>query len=169
MFCKFCGANKGTAELCPNCEQEPVKVTEEKSGSWLMTLGVVLLSAIAILFFANIAGKSASDLSTYSAPVPSAPTLPATYEVAYKVGGTCGRASMTYANSQGGTEQTTRSLPWTQAYYTMGRGDFAYVSAQNERNAVNIYCEIFVNGVSWKKSSSSGGYSIASCSGSVGE
>ena len=56
-----------------------------------------------------------------------------------------------------------------QTYNTMGRGDFAYVSAQNQRDEGTIYCEIFVNGVSWKRSQSSGAYVIASCSGRVGD
>jgi hypothetical protein len=50
---------------------------------------------------------------------------------------------------------------------TANHGAFAYLSAQNTSAYGEITCEIVVDGQSFKKSTSDGGYTIASCSGSV--
>ena len=91
-----------------------------------------------------------------------------TYQVKYKVGGTTSQASLTYENAQGGTEQMDVRVPWEKTIGTVERGDFLYLSAQNQNDSGSITCEIWVDGNRWKHSISSGAYVIASCNGSAG-
>lgn len=87
------------------------------------------------------------------------------YVVVYRIEGKDAyRASLTYSNAQGGTEQTDVALPW---YKTLNvpPGEHLYISAQNLSYQGDISCEIVVNGRSFRKSTSSGEFSIASCSG----
>lgn len=72
---------------------------------------------------------------------------------------------LTYANAQGGTEQVTVALPWS-ASYNMSQGDFLYVSAQNQEAAGDVTTTIQVDGNTFKTSTSSGAYVIATASGS---
>ena len=94
---------------------------------------------------------------------------PATTSIIYYVEGTDGvnRASLTYENEQGGTEQLDAPLPW-RLVLTVKPGQFVYVAAQNT-SGVNggISCEIVANTTSFKKSQSRGVAVIASCSGSA--
>ena len=91
------------------------------------------------------------------------------YTVKYDVIGEsgCRAASLTYENAQGGGEQFDAKLPFSK-YYTMEKGSFAYISAQNDNDRGKITCRIYVDGVEWKKSTSSGAYVISTCSGLVG-
>ncbi len=76
--------------------------------------------------------------------------------------------SLTYENAQGGTQQNkTDAAQWSE-WYTMEAGDFAYLSVQNQKASYGVKCEIYVDGTLWKTSASDGGYTIATCSGSVG-
>ena len=122
-------------------------------------LGKLLLVVIAFAMLYVIFGCG----GTSSYPPPKSG-----YTVKYEVRGDgCYRASLTYSNAQGGTEQYDVKLPFSKSYL-MKLGDFAYVSAQNDNDRGKITCRIYVDGVEWKKSTSSGAYVIASCSGLVG-
>jgi hypothetical protein len=113
---------------------------------------LLLITAILILSALACGG----DVST---------PAPATYGITYQV--ECDHNfSVTYENDQGGTEQGDYSK--FSQYYTMNRGDFAYLSAQCLEENCDITCKIRVDGDLWKVSSSNGDYVIASCSGSVG-
>lgn len=97
------------------------------------------------------------------------------YLVTYKVKGpTLARpmaASVTYSNAQGGTEQADVRVPiggWERSF-TVKEGFFAYLSAQNAQDWGWVTAEIWINGVRWKRSTSSGAYVIATCSGTVGD
>ncbi len=86
------------------------------------------------------------------------------YLVTYSVSGSTKSASLTYANSQGGTAQETVSVPWSKQY-TFKKGDFLYISAQNEQDTGSVTTDIRVNGVLTKTATSSGAYVIATASG----
>jgi hypothetical protein len=100
---------------------------------------------------------------THSAPPPRDTTAAVIYRV---TGVAANFADVTYQNAQGGTEQRHVSLPWNMTL-TVNHGAFAYLSAQNASAYGAITCEIQVDGVPFKKSTSSGAYTIASCSGSA--
>ena len=101
--------------------------------------------------------------STGPAPAPT----PHTYRVIYRVGGFASKASLTYETASG-TEQRTVTLPWETAF-DVKRGQFVYLSAQNETDRGSVTAEIIVDGASWKKATSTSEYGIANVSGSVGE
>jgi hypothetical protein len=96
--------------------------------------------------------------------VSSSPTV---RTVIYRVSGSTTFADLTYENGSGGTEQQHDArVPWTKTLYVRP-GQFVYLSAQNGMEFGGITCEILVEGQVYKRSTSSGGYTIASCSGSV--
>jgi len=86
-------------------------------------------------------------------------------EATYRVSGTAKSASLTYETPTG-TEQRTVNLPWSKTY-KFSKGDFAYISAQNQGEVGTVKVEIKVDGTVWKHAESSGAYVIASCSGAL--
>ena len=85
-----------------------------------------------------------------------------TSKVTYRVDGT-GRASLTYSNATGGTEQREVTLPWTQTF-DGSPGEFLYLSAQNEEEYGGVVASISINGRVVKDATSSGGFTIATVS-----
>lgn len=84
-------------------------------------------------------------------------------DVTYEVTGSASEASLTYENGDGGTSQEKVALPWSLTVKAPA-SNFLYISAQNEGDYGDIACTITVDGKVIKTSSSSGGYTIASCS-----
>lgn len=90
---------------------------------------------------------------------------PQTYSVTYSVTGVnTSSASVTYENSSGGTAQETITLPWSKNI-TGKPGSFLYVSAQNNKNTGSITASISINSTVFKTTTSSGGFVIATASG----
>lgn len=84
------------------------------------------------------------------------------YKVTYRVDGN-GRASLTYTNATGGTEQHEVKLPWTLTFN--GRyGEHLYLSAQDKGNNSAVVVSITVNGRIVKDAISSERYGIATVS-----
>jgi len=105
------------------------------------------------------------------------------------------KVSVTYSNSQGGTEQISDIEITKKAkdlkgfneiedpiiksdavnaiiivqYAMFPIGEFLYISAQNQNDFGNTTVIIMVNNKIWKSSSANGGYSIAEASGYYGE
>lgn len=126
--------------------------------NWLLTclaivggLGVLAVVGVVGLF---IIGRSAR------------PALSQTVTIDYKVQGTAIRASLTYKNASGGTVQEDVNLPWEDRMEVQ-RGSFVYISAQNKGETGTITCTITANLVEYKRTTSSGAYKIAVCSGQV--
>jgi hypothetical protein len=112
-----------------------------------------------------ILGGGSSTPRLNNAPI--APAAPRTNVVIYNVDGLDGaaRASLTYTNEQGGTQQEDNvALPWRKAL-SVPRGQFVYVSAQNQDGYGGVSCDIRVDTQLFKHSESRGAYVIASCSG----
>jgi hypothetical protein len=107
--------------------------------------------------------SGASNNGSTLAPAPASAT--GTYTVLYVVSGSAKQASLTYNNSQGGTAQQTVNLPW-QTQFTMKKGDFLYISAQNQADVGSVVSEIKVDGNVFKSTISSGAFVIATASGS---
>ncbi len=96
-------------------------------------------------------------------------TLSAGHEVTYRLGGTAETVGITYSNVQGGTEQRDAvRTNWTHAMTGVERGQFVYISAQNNGRSGSVSCQIVVDEVVFRESTSSGAYAIATCSGRVG-
>ena len=98
-----------------------------------------------------------------STPVPESDIF-----ITYEVGGTTDKASLTYENKDGNTEQKTVSLPWRLSFEAKP-GAFLYVSAQNERESGSVTCKILENNLVKETATSEGAFVIAKCSRSAGE
>jgi len=166
--CPYCGETiKAQAIVCRYCRRDlpspsKIKQDEKKGRNWITILFIVILGVVLIVWFLAQLGSSLERTN----PILFEPTT-TTYHVRYEIVGTAKEASLTWNNSQGGTEQGDYIIPYKQTF-TFSRGDFAYISAQNLGKTGNITCQIWVNDVKWKESTSTGAYSIATCSGSVG-
>ena len=87
--------------------------------------------------------------------------------VTYKVEGSS-TASITLETDEGGVAQfANKHLPWTKTYQEFERGDFVYLSAQNDGNSGFVRVTILVDNLSWKSTISSGAYVIATATGSL--
>jgi hypothetical protein len=96
-----------------------------------------------------------------------------TYDVMYQVDGTATSADLTLTTANGGTsQQQDVALPIKNSagqdglHITVTKGTFVYISAQNNGGGT-ITCHIFINGLEAISNTSSGEYTIASCSGRV--
>ena len=149
------------------------------------TILIITLIVVSICFFSgctqqqNTTNEDNSKISKTESPEDTAIQYFDWYMVTYKVTGT-GPASVTYANSQGGTEQRANvELPWEKKLTYMHEGDFVYISAQNNDEyggyiTVEIYLLHCYKGWSAtelgtlvKKSTSRGLYTIATASGII--
>jgi len=88
--------------------------------------------------------------------------------ITYEVGGTTDKASLTYENKDGNSEQKTVSVPWRFSFEAKP-GAFLYVSAQNERESGSVTCKILENNLVKGKAASEGAFVIAKCSRTAGE
>ena len=90
------------------------------------------------------------------------------HSIEYRVNGDCESASLTYRNTQGGTEQIHEaSLPWSYSNKISKQEldkIFLSISAQNDCRNGSITSSIYVDGNQIKTSKSSGAYVIASAS-----
>jgi hypothetical protein len=88
------------------------------------------------------------------------------HQVQYKVEGSAYKASLTYRNATGGTDQITVKPPWVLTFAGQP-GQFAYLSAQNTEDWGSIECTILLDGIAVRRANSNSPYGIASVSGTV--
>ncbi len=119
---------------------------------------VVIIILIAVGISTCLGGNS-TDTSTPSYTPPSYPS------VVYEITGSAIYASVTLNNGGGGTEQYSKvAIPWSYTEQSFA-DNFLYVSAQNQGDRGTVTVKIYVDGVLFKTSSSSGAYVIATASG----
>ena len=145
----------------------PASQTSRASKPVLGWLGVtmsVLVGAGGLVLVVQIGLANSSQQATS----PAAPQLRVTYEV----DGTASTAGVT-ASTPTGTEQHDINIPLTNTSGVAGvshvaqRGEFLYLSAQNQGSEGTITCRITLDGEVVSENSSSGEYGIASCEFSV--
>lgn len=126
---------------------------------------------VAVIVFFGLGAFAMVGLAATGGPNLVAPT---SHTVVYKVGGTASQADITYRNSTGDTSQQDNiDVPLTRKsdggqgliLENMHRGDFLYISAQNQDRYGSITCSIEVDGVVVKTNTSHGAFTIATCSG----
>lgn len=70
-------------------------------------------------------------------------------------------------NAEGGTSQYSDvAVPWSTSF-SSNKGNFVYISAQNQGQSGTVTVSIISNGTTFKTSTSSGAYVIATASGSL--
>lgn len=136
---------------------------------------VALLAAVAVAVvavFASTASGSSSSASSDSGS--STSHYSSTVDVLYEVEGTATGTDVTLESPTGTSQLTGKAVPLGNRsagtrgiHYTMPRGHFVYLSAQNTDDTGSITCKITVDGVLVASNTSSGGYAIASCSGTA--
>ncbi len=87
-----------------------------------------------------------------------------THKVKYIVSGATSSASLTYENEHGNTEQISKAKVPIEIPVEMRDGAFLYISAQNQEEYGSIVTEIEVDGKSYNRTTSQGGYVIATSS-----
>lgn len=167
-FCAACGHQFAQGEEGDRRRQDldDVRQLERVLAPLLAVVLVVVCGCIGayLLVPGLFAGRSYAPLAR------PAGTVNTGYTVRYEVTGTARYVSITLENDSGGTEQLDKtSVPWSRTYYGFRRGDFVYLSAQNQGDSGSVVATIYVNGSQWKQSESTGAYVIATASGSVGE
>src|SRR5688572_28364997 len=84
------------------------------------------------------------------------------YKITYRVDGSS-RASLTYTNATGGTEQHEVQLPWTITFESR-YGEHLYLSAQDKGYNGKIVSSITINGQIVEDATSTERYGIATVS-----
>lgn len=133
-------------------------------------LAVVAVLVGALFVASNINSRPAAE----SPPSSSGSFSNALPEVVYEVEGTAAVANITYTTSSGIAQQSSVKVPLTAKggsqrgiTFTMDRGDVVSISSQNRGSSGSLTCRITVDGVVVSTNTSSGAYTIATCSGSV--
>ncbi|MET3705869.1 hypothetical protein ABIB17_000468 [Arthrobacter sp. UYEF6] len=146
-----------------------------------MNRAVVLISASAAILLAVSACSSTSTSNTSS----GSNALPSTVNVLYEVSGTATGADITIETGSGTSQQSisvplkSKSSGATGLSFTMERGAFVYISAQNKGNMRkgasvsdkdfygSLTCRISVDGTVISENTTTSKYGIASCKGSA--
>lgn len=141
-------------------------------------------NAIGVIACVALLGLSACSAGSSSTPVSAA--KPSTVTVLYEVDGTASGADITIETGDGTSQQsvkvplTSKSSGKQGLTFTMQRGSFVYISAQNKGkmrpgasvNSPDFYgsltCRITVEGTVISENTTTGEYGIASCKGSAG-
>ena len=143
---------------------------EKKSNGCIKTLAVIGAIALVVvaIFVVAVMGATRS--------IRSGGNLSASRQVVYKITtnrdwGTCYGFDTTY-EMPSGTSQKSVSLcdgktSGVVDQRSAARGDFVYLSVQNDEQLAKIGCEIYVDGRLLFHTQSEGQYVIASCSGTV--
>src|SRR5690606_5532568 len=135
--------------------------TGPRDAMWLF--GFVVLLLVFCLAQCSPGDRQAADRSF----VPASAPRPTTNAITYLVQGG-GSGAMTYSTPDGGTEQVTARLPWSHSFRAPV-GTTLYLSAQNQESSGDITASILLDGTVWRRSNSSGGYTIATASGNTQE
>lgn len=129
--------------------------------TWV-ALGVIVALAISALIWTwspiTPTGRVGGSSSTHTV----------VYQVEADTAYGSGRTGMvTIQTDDGGTSQGVVALPLASTFTGFHSGDFAYVSVQNQQHAGSVACRITVDGTVLSENTSTGGYTIATCQGSV--
>jgi hypothetical protein len=160
VVCRFCGRDLRAANPTPQPSiRAPVPAAPaapKKKGSAVPLMLVGLIVIVLIWICSRGSGGSQPQYS---------PPKVKTYTITYKITGTANKASVTYNNKTGDTEQKDITIiPWKYEFTTTEESPFLYISAQNDGETGTIKCEILADGVSLSKAESSGAYKISTCS-----
>ncbi len=126
-------------------------------------IGLAVVGCVGLAFMVALFGESDDDSGNLGS---SSDTVRVVYRVTDS--SPSGTASLNYENAGGNTEQVEDAdTPWEERL-SLGRGGFAYVSAQRQGpGSGTVRCTISVDGEVVEEAESTGQFVIATCSGSV--
>ncbi len=130
-------------------------------GAGILILGII----VTIVSINNATPKFSSSSSKSESYTSSLRT------VIYEVEGTAKSVDITMESGSGTSQQSNLKVPLSSKGGAKGltlkvdRGDFVYISAQNQGSSGSVTCRITVDNVVVSTVTSSGGYTIATCSG----
>lgn len=170
-FCQDCGRQRfgpplaESASATANPIAPPPVAAAKKSSS---AVGFCVLIAIVLVGYGYLRGSDSDGSS-----VDNSGPIDTSVEVTYEVDGSSSSADLTISTPGGGTSQRGDSaVPLTNKsgtaglIFTFDSGEFVYISAQRgDDNSGDITCHIKVGGIEIATETSSGPYSIATCSG----
>lgn len=91
------------------------------------------------------------------------------FSVVYRVTGSAASVDVTFESEGGGTSQLSdEAIPWSYTFEA-ARGDFLYVSAQNQGETGSVTASVRVNGQTIDSATSEGAFVIATASGTAGD
>lgn len=162
--------NQASSQVSMGRPPAPVPDPARRYSGWRMARGALVLIVVGTAFAIWVPSwfktDSSSSSSSYSSVVSSS------RKVLYEVEGTATTVNITYQTPSGTAQGADKKVPLgNKASGTVGitlameRGDFVYISAQNQGSSGTVTCRITVDGVVVSKVTSSGAYTIASCSG----
>jgi len=125
------------------------------------------IHSFALLVVLAACGAPPTTEARRAAPAEQPVRAPETFKVTYQVTSDSNGLSLTYSDATGDTAQAKVNAyeGWTREQ-TMRRGAFAYVSAQMTLGfGTKVTCRILVDGVLVKENTSTGQFSIVTCSG----
>lgn len=113
-----------------------------------------------------------SILACGETPTTGASQQPAAagHTVKIEVTGTASSVDITYQDlaSNDPAQDSGRAVPYWRSWANIPDGTFVYISAQNDDDSGSVTCEITVDGILWKTTTSNGGYVICTSSGILG-
>jgi hypothetical protein len=118
---------------------------------------------------AAIIAAAAFGITGCGHSTPATPPI-TTSDVVYKVTGSARSVDITMQTGTGMSQQNDISVPVKNKngepglHVTMPRGGFTYISAQNQGESGTVTCSIEIDTVVVSTNTSSGAYSIATCS-----
>jgi hypothetical protein len=160
-FCARCGATAANSlESSPGTKPPPTNLRPPKSGNGSRVLiGTATVLAVVVVY--GLVSQQPRGISTDRETEPKVK-----YEVTSDAVASA-RASLTYRNASGGTEQRTVPLPWTLEFRTLP-GTSVSVIAQKEQAGLDfLEAKIYVNGDLLQEAETSTPYGIASVSATV--
>ena len=166
IVCRYCGRDLQAPTQKPEPRSQPKAPAQVQQPARRSLISFLIIAIIILLIvFAIQSGFSGGSTRTSSGNSSSGSSSSSTYRITYRVTGIgTNKASLTYENATGDTEQADVALPWEKTF-SAEEGAFLYISAQNDRDSGAITCEILLNGTVAKTAKSSGAYVIATCSG----
>ena len=148
------------------CKRYDYGTTREQT----MTVRRIITTAVLAAATAVVLAGCGTHPATSTTGSSAAPAGNATVTVAYLISGSAKTVDLTLQTATGQSQQNDLKLPvknraGTDINFEATPGQFVYVSAQNQGSYGTVTCEITVDGVPVSTNTSSGGYSIATCSG----
>lgn len=169
------GWTPAAPEAIPASGTQPARARKPFDRSrWLPLIAVVGGLVVLAIIGTAISDANKTKSTTSGSGGTGTAAYSSTVEVLYEVEGTATGTNITIEAPTGTVQGNNKAVPLGNPTtgkkgisYTMPRGHFVYLSAQNTGAKGTITCRITVDGKVVASNTSSGGYAIAGCSGTA--